>query len=462
MSHPNRFPLLFACIAAGAACTAVVAADAPAKPASAKICTTCHTTAPDNLRGHFDNLALKNNSFQLKIDERTEVLRFDKASVKVVTPEPAADVDAALKSIAKGHEVRVQFTEKDGVKTAVAVFAKPPVKLAANETVTLDDIQKLVAMGPEKGKYFLFDSRPAPRFLEGAIPTAVNLPFPAFDKNADKLPADKQALVIFYCSGKTCNMSPGSLAKAKKLGYTNAKVFIDGMPAWAKKNYGVLSPAALKTAFFDTSTPLVILDARPAAEAAKGFIKGAVAADPAKLADLLKTFPAPKLKPPIVVVDETGGASAKAVAAEFIKAGYGGVNLLSGGFKAWQAAALPVETGTLAARASFVPKPRPGSISPAEFAKVAELAPAERGAVILDVRNPDETKNGTIKGALTIPEPQLLARLAELPKGAKILCHCSTGIRAELAYHLLKEKGFEVRFLPTEITIIDTGDFTID
>ena len=446
-----------------AAACALAAADAPApKPASAKICTNCHTTAADNLRGHFDNLALQNHSFQLKIDERTEVLRFDKASLKVVTPEPSATPEAALKSIAKGHEVRVQFTEKDGVKTAVAVFAKPPVKLAANETVSLDEVQKLVAMGPEKGKYFLFDSRPAPRFMEGAIPTAVNLPFPAFDQNVDKLPADKGALVIFYCSGKTCNMSPGSLAKAKKLGYTNAKVFIDGMPAWTKKAYGVLSPAAMKAAFLDTQTPLVILDARPAAEASKGFIRGAVAAEPAKRVDLLKSFPSARLKPPVVVVDRTGGEAAKAVAMDLVKAGYVGVNVLTGGFQAWQAAAMPVETGALAVKATFVPKPRPGSISPAEFTKVAERVPAERGAVILDVRNPDETKNGAIKGALTIPEPQLLARLSEIPKGQPVICHCSTGIRAELAYHLLKEKGYDARFLPTEITIIDSGEFTID
>ncbi|WP_243317846.1 rhodanese-like domain-containing protein [Geothrix paludis] len=453
--HPFILPLAAAC--------ALATAQAPApKPASAKICTTCHTTAADNLRGHFDNLVLKNASFQLKIDERTEVLRFDKATLKVVTPEPAANAEAALKSIAKGHEVRVQFTEKDGVKTAVAVFAKPPVKLAASEIMTLDELQKLVATGPEKGKYFLFDSRPAPRFMEGAIPTAVNLPFPAFDKNVDKLPADKGALVIFYCSGKTCNMSPGSLAKAKKLGYTNAKVFVDGMPAWTKKAYGVLSPASLKAAFLDTQTPLVILDARPAPEASKGFIKDAVAVDPAKTADLLKTFPSAKLKPPVVVVDETGGDAAKAVASDLVKAGYVGVNVLSGGFKAWQAASMPVETGTLATKATFVPKPRPGAIAPADFTKLANLAPAERGAVILDVRNPDETKNGIIKGALTIPEPQLLARLAEVPKGQKVVCHCSTGIRAELAYHLLKEKGYDVQFLPTEITIIDSGEFTLD
>jgi len=455
--------ILHRCVLPLACAGALCAADAPApRPASAKICTTCHTTAPDNLRGHFDNFAPKSSSFQLKIDERMEVLRFDKATVKVITPEPAADVDAAFKGIAKGHEVRVQFTEKDGVKTATIVAVKPPVKLAANETITLDEVQKLVAMGPEKGKYFLFDSRPAPRFMEGAIPTAVNLPFPAFDRQVDKLPADKNALVIFYCSGKTCNMSPGSLAKAKKLGYTNAKVFIDGMPAWAKKGHGVLSPTSLKAAYFDTQTPLVVLDARPAAEAAKGFVKGSVTADPAKVADLLKAFPSPKLKPPVVVVDEIGGETARTVAMELVKAGYAGVNILSGGFRAWQASALPVETGTLAAKAVFVPKPRPGSISPADFTKLAELAIANRPALILDVRNADETKNGMIKGALVIPEPQLLARLSEIPKDKPVICHCSTGIRAELAYHLLKEKGYDVRFLPTEITIIDTGEFTID
>ena len=434
----------------------------PPRPTSAKICNTCHTTAADNLRGTFDMLVLPNNSFQVRLDERTEVLRFDRATVKVVTPEPAADVAAAFKSIAKGHEVRVQFTEKDGVKTATLVMVKPPVKLSAEETVTLEEVQKLVAMGPEKGRYFLVDCRPAPRFMEGAIPTAVNLPFPAFDKNVDKLPADKGAFIIYYCSGKTCNMSPGSLKKAQKLGYTNAKVFVDGMPAWAKKNAGVLNAASLKIAYLDTQMPLVILDTRPLAMASKGFIKGAFAADSAKMADLLATFPSAKLKPPIVVVDETGGETAKRVATELVKAGYAGVNVLTGGFKAWQAAALPVETGTLAAKVTFVPKPRPGSISPVEFTRIAALPPAQRNAVILDVRVKEETRNGVIKGALVIPEPQLMARLSELPKDMKILCHCSTGIQAELAYHTLKEKNYDIQFLASEITIIDTGEFTID
>ena len=437
---------------------------APARPTMAKICANCHTPAPKTLRGNFDNLALKNNSFQLKLDEATEVIRFDKATLKVITHEQKPSLDETLKAIAKGHEVRVEFMEKDGAKVATVLAVKPPVSLAESETVTLADVEKLVAMGPEKGKYFLVDCRPTPRFQEGNIPTAVNLPFPAFDKLVDKLPADKGALIIYYCSGKTCNMSPGSLQKAKKLGYTNAKVFVDGMPGWYAKHFGVIAPKAFQEVFVAKDIPAIVLDVRPSAEAEKGFIPGSVAVAPNGVKDLLGAgFPTAKVKPPVMVVCAEGGAPAQAVADELVKAGYRGVNVLQGGFKAWQAAGLPVTAGKLAAKAAYVPKPRAGSISPADFTKLAELAPKDRkDVVVLDVRNADETRNGTIKGAILIPEPQLSGRLAELPKDKRILVHCSTGIRAELAFHLLKEKGFNAAFLANEIAIIDTGEFTID
>jgi rhodanese-related sulfurtransferase len=64
-------------------------------------------------------------------------------------------------------------------------------------------VEKLVAQGPEKGKYLLVDARPAPKFMEGSIPTAINIPFVAFDKMVDKLPKDKSTLIIYYCGGVT-------------------------------------------------------------------------------------------------------------------------------------------------------------------------------------------------------------------------------------------------------------------
>lgn len=452
---------LLATLAVAAA--AALAADAP-RPVSAKICTTCHTTAPGNLRGYLDNVVVKTGSFQLKMDDATEVLRYDKAGLKVVSEEKADSPEAALKAIKKGHEIRVEFTEKDGVKTATLVSVKPPVKLAAADMVSTEEVQRLVALGAEKGKYFLFDSRPPVRFNEGTIPTAVNLPFPAFDKNVGKLPADKNALVIFFCNGKTCNMSPSSLAKARKLGYTNAKVYVDGMPAWYAKHHGVVSPASFKEAFLDKDIPAVILDVRPAAEAAKGFIKGAVSVAPGAVKDLLAgDFPATKLKPPVLVVDAEGGETARAAALEVVKAGYPGVNVLTGGFKAWQAAGLPAETGAPATQVAYVPKLRPGSVSVAEFTRVASLAPeARKDVVILDVRSREEAKAGMIKGALNVPQDELDAHLGEIPKDKRLLIHCGTGARAEMAFNILKDRGYNVAYLNSEITIIDSGEFTID
>jgi len=40
-----------------------------------------------------------------------------------------------------------------------------------------------------------------------------------------------------------------------------------------------------------------------------------------------------------------------------------------------------------------------------------------------------------IKGALLIPDEDLLARMSEVPKDKRVIAHCSTGIRAEMAYH---------------------------
>ena len=103
----------------------------------------------------------------------------------------------------RGKEVRIEYTEKDGKKFATLVSAKVPIKVRTEMLMNTADVEKLVAQGPEKGKYLLIDARPAPRFMEGAIPTAINIPFAAFDKMMEKLPKDKNALIIYYCAGMT-------------------------------------------------------------------------------------------------------------------------------------------------------------------------------------------------------------------------------------------------------------------
>lgn len=460
--------LLFAVIATCVSAAAALAAEQTAQPASrakstiAKICTNCHKAEPGAVRGYFDIVTFKAKTIQVKIDDAVELFKFDEDEIKVVNGAGKTGDGEFLKDnlIKKGHEIKVEYSEKNGVKTALKLIEKPPVKISEEMLMKTEDIRKLVSLGPEKGKYFLYDSRPLPRFQDGAIPTAVNLPYPAFDKLADKLlPKDKNALIIFYCAGSTCNMSPGSANKAKKLGYSNIKVYKDGMPAWFDKNYGVLSTQHLKEAWINKNIPFVLLDARAEKEAAKGFIKGAVSFPSKNAAKLAKGLDVKK-NAPIMIYDQKGGKDAETVAIVLIKAGFKRVVVLTGGFDAWRSAKYDIVSGKLTAKASYIPKLRPGEINLEEFKKYAAELPAN--VMIIDPRTADEGKAGMIKSAKLIPAEEIKDRLAEIPKDKLIVFYCNTGTIAEVAYNILKDLGYtNIKFLNAKVTFEKNGSYKI-
>ena len=450
-----------ALFALGAALTGMAYAQAPApaaKPTQPPICNTCHK--PDaSVRGYFDNVAFKSSSIQLNLGAATEIVKFDAKTLKVIDAGDPKKVEH-LRDVKKGHETRIEFTTKDGVKSATLISFKGPIKIAQEKLILYPAVQKLVAAGPEKGAYTLIDSRPLPRFQEGTIPTAINLPFPAFDKFLDRLPKDKDKLLVFFCQGITCMMSPNSLRRAEAMGYTNVKVYREGWPEWTQRNYGVISPQFVKEAFIDKGIPHVLIDARQAGEAQRsGFIPGAVQLPADKVKGALKSFPAKALKAPIMVYDGTGKDEAVKAAMVIVRARYENVVVVTGGLAAWQGAGYALATGAPAMKVAYVPKPRPGSLPAEEFRKIAANTPAD--TLILDVRNQDEGNAGMIRGAMLVPDEEILARIGEIPKDKRIVTHCSTGIRAEMAYHKLKEKGYKVAFLNADIDIAKDGKFKI-
>lgn len=456
--------ILSACVTLlGASVVCAAPQDAPKKANVAKICLNCHKPEPNAFLGYFDNVAFKSKTIQMKVDEATELFKFDEDEIKVVNTAGKVGDGEFLKGnkVKKGHEIRVEYIEKDGVRTAVKLIEKPPVKLPQEMIISTAEMAKLIAQGPEKAKFSLFDSRPAPRFQEAAIPYAINLPFPAFDKMASKvLPADKNQLIIFYCGGLMCNLSPGSADKAKKLGYTNIKVYTEGMPDWIKSNYGVLTSKFLKEAWIDKDIPHVLLDVRPVAVAETGFIKGAVTFPADKAAKLLKNLPPADKKAPIMIYDAADGTQAAKVAKALLKAKYAKITILTGGFDGWKVASYDVATGKLPVKATYVPKPRPGEIALDEFKKIAAATPAN--VLIIDVRNADEVAAGMIKGAVNISAEELKENIAKIPKDKMIVTHCATGVRAEMAYHTLKELGFkDVKFLNANMEFQKNGGYKI-
>ncbi|CAK0748338.1 Sulfurtransferase [Gammaproteobacteria bacterium] len=430
----------------------------PQKIMMAKICATCHKNQENSFRGYFDNVSLKAKKIQLKMDDIIEILNFDPKNFSITNGEKTENLEY-LQEIPKSKEVKIEYQEKDGKKYATKLVIKQPIQIPDEMLITTDEVARLVAMGPEKGKYHLYDSRPPIRAQEGMIPTAVNLPFPMFEQNVDKLPHEKDALVIFYCAGITCAMSPSSAKKAKELGYTNIKIYHEGMPEWSKKHYTMITAKNYKEAWLDKGIPSVLIDLRATSEAEQGYIKGAVTIKSEDLAKAITTFPPKKSKAPIIVYGMDTEEASQA-AGVILAGGYGNVKVLQGGMKAWNDAGYPVEKGKLDTKITYVQKPKPGEIVIDDFKKIVD--DGLKDTLLIDVRPSNESSRAMIKGAKSIPVGDLEKHLANLPKDKEIVAYCNTGTLAEMAYYMLIGNGYtKVKFFNNPLTIKPNGTYEI-
>ncbi len=64
--------------------------------------------------------------------------------------------------------------------------------------------------------------------------------------------------------------------------------------------------------------------------------------------------------------------------------------------------------------------------------------------IIVDVRQPVETRAGSVPGAVLIPLTEFGGRMAELPRDRPILTICRSGHRSPLAARQLQQAGYEV------------------
>jgi rhodanese-related sulfurtransferase len=75
--------------------------------------------------------------------------------------------------------------------------------------------------------------------------------------------------------------------------------------------------------------------------------------------------------------------------------------------------------------------------------------------VVLDVRSAAETTDGKIEWAINIPLDDLQSRMSDLPKDKEIIIHCGSGMRAQMAYNVLQNAGYQSRFLADKVAFIE-------
>jgi rhodanese-related sulfurtransferase len=71
------------------------------------------------------------------------------------------------------------------------------------------------------------------------------------------------------------------------------------------------------------------------------------------------------------------------------------------------------------------------------------LEDAGSGAILIDVRNPDEFAQARVPGSILMPLPFFAGRFAALPADREILIICATGNRSSTATAYLLGNGFE-------------------
>jgi rhodanese-related sulfurtransferase len=64
--------------------------------------------------------------------------------------------------------------------------------------------------------------------------------------------------------------------------------------------------------------------------------------------------------------------------------------------------------------------------------------------IIVDVRQPVETRAGSVPGAVLIPLTEFGRRMGELPHDRPILTICRSGHRSPLAARQLRQAGYDV------------------
>lgn len=244
-------------------------------------------------------------------------------------------------------------------------------------------------------------------------------------------------------------MSPLAARKAEKLGYKNIRVFHAGLPEWKKAGNITVSNIAAIENYDKQDLSYILLDLRPAKQVEKGHMPKAVAlpsGGPDKIKDQFPKYVAA----PIILVNQDGNLKAAQDAFKKISGwGYKQVSVLAGGCQAWEKAGKQVAKGPAGTKIAYVRKLAPGEFDLAAFKEL--LLRPSGDVTIVDVRAVSEANEGMFPNSLNIPLDDLEKRLSEIPKDKPIVVHCSTGVRAEMAYNVLKKAGVDAKYVKAKV-----------
>jgi len=176
--------------------------------------------------------------------------------------------------------------------------------------------------------------------------------------------------------------------------------------------------------FTANETMALVLDTRPAAEFAKGFIPNSISIGlEGNFAQMVGEL-IPDIKQEILIVAEEGKEQESII--RLSRVGYDhAIGYLEGGFKTWQDAGKEIDTVNRIT------------------AKELEEKLKQEKPLIIDVRKKSEYDSEHLMDAVNIPLHQFSQHLSAFPKDKPFIIHCAGGYRSVIAASILKQRGWD-------------------
>lgn len=98
------------------------------------------------------------------------------------------------------------------------------------KTISPAELHRLV----QQRAVTVFDVNSAQSWASAHVPGAKHLDPAGYQ--AAELPADKAALLVFYCSNPLCRKTPNAAKRAQGMGYGDVRVLSAGITGWTGEN----------------------------------------------------------------------------------------------------------------------------------------------------------------------------------------------------------------------------------
>lgn len=199
--------------------------------------------------------------------------------------------------------------------------------------------------------------------------------------------------------------------------------------------YQVITTDELKT-MLDENAAMTIIDARNPEEYQEVHIKGAISIPEKSFAAHAAELPADKGARLVFYCNGVKCGKSKKAAQKASELGYTDILIYSEGMPVWEERGMPIYAGP-----DYEQRIETTMIAPADLD--ALIKSGAETFVVVDVRDPEEFREGHIPGAINIPVAEFAASSEVLDKEKKIIVYCNSGGRSYNSYRKLMKLGYK-------------------